>query len=94
VPVSESRRPFSNDKSQETFFAVLGDVVKENIVPSGYGMMPNEWANGIYPVIEHVTVGQRGQKNIEISLIDPIWKERATLWIQGLSALSHFQPYT
>jgi hypothetical protein len=60
------------------------------IVPFGYGLYPEELENDTYPQIELVRAGKRAGKVIQISLSDPIWKDRAVLWCQALHVLLHF----
>ena len=63
-------------------------MVGKDVIPAGYGILPDEY-EGDYPDTEELTLsGQR--KSITVSLAEPIWKARAICWVQALSVLSHF----
>lgn len=88
VPLSNS--PFDSSEDQSLFFRTLATVVKENVVPVGYGMTEEEWDDDGYPDVEFIKTRRRGGKELRISLESPIWKQRAILWVQALSVLAHF----
>ncbi|KAJ6479151.1 hypothetical protein C8R45DRAFT_832988, partial [Mycena sanguinolenta] len=91
VDVPDHRNPFGDDSETEgRFFAVLAEVVRKEITPAGYGMLPEEWDEDGYPDIEILRAGKRLKKEITVSLEHLIWAERARLWVQGLNVLSHF----
>ncbi|KAF9455616.1 hypothetical protein BDZ94DRAFT_1179645, partial [Collybia nuda] len=90
APVPHHANPFQHIEAESTFFKMLGEIIEGDIIPAGYGMLVNEWKDGIYPDVEYLKVGLRGKKEIQVSLAAPIWKKQAQLWVQGLSALSHF----
>ncbi|KAJ7286285.1 hypothetical protein C8J57DRAFT_1431768 [Mycena rebaudengoi] len=91
IDVPDHRNPFLEDNALESrFFDVLAEVVEADIVPAGYGIMPEEWEDEGYPNVEIVTAGKHGKTKIRVSLADGIWKQRAKLWVQGLNVLSHF----
>lgn len=92
VQVPRHANPFDRnpDEMGKKFVSILDDVVRAEIVPEGYGMHPDEWEENYYPDTEKLVVGGQ-RKPITLSLADPIWKARATHWVQALSVLSHFQ---
>ena len=91
IEVPDHKNPFRDDTDAEgEFFAVLADVVREEIVPVGYGVLPEEWDEDGYPDIEILRAGRQMKTQIPVSLAHPIWLQRATLWVQGLNILSHY----
>ncbi|KAN0075469.1 hypothetical protein V8E55_011492 [Tylopilus felleus] len=52
--------------------------------------MPDEWKDGHYPIFETIRLGRRRSKELEVSLADEIWYERACLWCQALVCITHF----
>ncbi|KAJ7580400.1 hypothetical protein C8J56DRAFT_795111, partial [Mycena floridula] len=90
VKVPRHANPFiSGSVAEEVFFSTLQEVIVSGVLSAGYGVLPHEWDNGVYPDIEYLPVG-RLKKPIMLSLADPIWKARAELWAQGLLVLSQF----
>ncbi|KAF7343727.1 hypothetical protein MSAN_01953300 [Mycena sanguinolenta] len=74
IDVPDHRNPFTDDAHGENlFFSVLADVVKQDIMPAGYGLLAEEWDNDGYPDVEILKVGKRARKEIEVSLAHPIW---------------------
>ena len=78
--------PFS-EHGEHVFFETLANIIQEGVTPAGYGILQDEWTDGVYPAVEKLNVGRRG-KSSEISLSADIWLQRATLWVQGLSVLT------
>jgi hypothetical protein len=90
VDVPNHANPFSSQPESEAIFrSVLKEVIEQEVVPAGYGIRPNEWDNDAYPDTEDLIVGGKRQA-ITLSLRDPIWKARATRWVQGLAVLTQF----
>jgi len=87
IAVPYHNSPFSDPKVAKAFFQGLGEVIEHNIEPIGYGMPSDEWEGG-YP--ESIPAKQRG-KRIQVYFTDPIWKCRATLWVQALHVMHCFQ---
>lgn len=91
IEVPDHRNPFADDPvSESNFFEVLARVVEAEIVPAGYSLLPEEWEEDGYPDIEILTAGKQGETKIRMSLANPIWKQRAELWVQALNVLSRF----
>ncbi|KAJ7183656.1 hypothetical protein C8R46DRAFT_1159146 [Mycena filopes] len=91
IEVPDHRNPFSDDTGSESlFFELLAEVVEEEVIPTGYGVLPEEWGEDGYPDVEILTAGKRGKTKIRVSLANPIWRQRAELWVQALNVLSHF----
>jgi hypothetical protein len=89
VEVPPDRNPFQNNRREHEFFKVLDHVVQQRILLVGYGILPEEWEDGSYPITEELNVGRR-RKSISISLADDVWLECARLWVQRLNVLAHF----
>ncbi|KAF7366370.1 hypothetical protein MSAN_00893500 [Mycena sanguinolenta] len=91
IEVPDHKNPFGDDSEGErTFFAVLTEVVWKEVVPTGYGVLPEEWDEDGYPDTEILQAGRRMKTQIPVSLSHPIWLQRATLWVQGVNVLSRF----
>jgi hypothetical protein len=90
VNVPDHRNPFQDEDAETEFHKVLAKVIEHGIEPAGYGLHSDEWEEDSYPVLEFIRAGNRGGKEIQVSLEDPIWKDRARLWVQGLNVLAHF----
>jgi hypothetical protein len=81
--------PFQDD-TQDLFFRVIAEVIEQDIIPLGYHLLPVECEDGIYPLFEEIKIGRKGKNEVQIDLSDPIWQQRAILWVQALDVLSHF----
>ena len=88
VAVPQHGNPFTKASAEDQFWRVLREVVQDNVVPGGVGLYLEEWEGGVYPSYEVVRVGNRGTREIQVSLSDPIWQQRAKLWGQALTVLS------
>jgi hypothetical protein len=55
--------PFQ-DGTQDLFFRVLAEVVEQDIIPTGYGLLPCECEDNIYPLFEDIQIGRRGKKEL------------------------------
>jgi hypothetical protein len=87
IEVPSHRSPFSKE-DESAFFETLAQAVQLNITPAGYGVLPEEWIDGLYPSFEELIVGRR-RRAFRISLSDEIWLQRARLWVQGLAVLTY-----
>ena len=91
VPVPENNNPFtsnnSNANTMQTFVIMLELYKSTNYIPSGFGMLPDEWENGLYPTIQAIPSGRRGSRQLEIGLPDPIWRPRSEKWVQALDIM-------
>ena len=65
--------PFvDNSAGEDNFWRVLAEVVQENIIPEGVGLHQDEWEDETYPLYEVLRIGNKGMREIKISLEDPI----------------------
>jgi hypothetical protein len=91
VPVPDDTTPFPDDDAEHQFLARLQDLVEREYIPVGYGLLPEEWEGNAYPLFETLLVGRRsGGRELNISLVEPVWMHRAILWVQGLYLLTQF----
>ncbi|KAJ7815663.1 hypothetical protein B0H14DRAFT_2255752, partial [Mycena olivaceomarginata] len=89
VEVPDHKNPFSDHPVVEcTFLPLLTDLIRQDIIPAGYGMLPEEWDEDSYPDVEILYMGRQMKMRMHISLAYPIWAQQARLWVQGLRALS------
>lgn len=90
VEVPEEMSPFRIDTHEADFFALLENVIAQDIVPEGYGLLPGELDDEDVEMVEVLRFGLRGTKSIVISLTEPIWAARTKLWAQAIDLLSIF----
>lgn len=83
APVPPHSNPFSTEDYQ-TFRGVLQSLNETGYLPEGYGICRDEWDNGRYPTLEVITTGRRGARQLEIGLVDHIWRPRAENWVRAL----------
>ena len=88
VPLHQN--PFRSDKEELLFFSDLRQTISQDLTPAGFGLTPEEWESGVYPIAETIRIGHRAAKYVEVSLADPIWFSRARLWCQSLLKLSFY----
>ena len=88
VPLHQN--PFRSDEEEVLFFSDLCQTISQDLTPAGFGLTPEEWESGVYPMAETIRIGHRAAKYVEVSLADPIWCSRARLWCQSLSTLSFY----
>ena len=89
VSVPDHNHPFLSDDSDEmrAFVVMLATYEASSYIPSGYGMLPEEWEDGLYPTIQVIPTGRRGSKQLEIGLPDTIWRSRSELWVRALDVM-------
>lgn len=87
VPPHQS--PFTNPEEEAVFIRMLDNVIDHGFIPDGFGLTPNEWEDGYYPVFETIRLGRRRSKMLEVSLVGEVWYERACLWCQAVVCLAH-----
>ncbi|KAJ6605448.1 hypothetical protein DFH09DRAFT_897524 [Mycena vulgaris] len=85
VSVPKHANPFSDDETMELFHDTLSAADENGIVPPGYGLLPEEWEDGVYPTYEILKSGRRGGKRLRVALPDSIWRPRAEMWGRGLA---------
>ena len=91
IGVPKHSSPFHDTNEEADFFDVLTNIINQGIKLRGYGLHRDEWVNEEYPVVEFIQVGKKVGKGVEVSLADPIWKSRATVWAQAVHILNHFK---
>lgn len=81
--------PFT-DAQQSIFLQAFEDVVKEGIIPPGYGMLPKEWEDGEYPSIEIIRAGH-SRNDLHVALPDDMWRPCTLIWVQALHIMQQLQ---
>ncbi|KAJ7720708.1 hypothetical protein B0H16DRAFT_1666429 [Mycena metata] len=89
VPVPKHANPFPDDTTMQIFHEALSAANDVDLVPEGYGLLPDEWVDGVYPTFEILKSGRRGTKQLRVALPDSIWRPRAEMWGRGLAILDH-----
>ncbi|KAI6018539.1 hypothetical protein BKA83DRAFT_4057947, partial [Pisolithus microcarpus] len=87
VHMPSHQMPFTNP---EVFFGVLQEVVSQDVIPNGFGLTPEEWEAGQYPIFKTIWVGRWQPNQIEVSLAGETWYNWAHLWCQALFCLTYF----
>lgn len=87
VPVPKHANPFSGE-AEQVFEDALERVRAARIIPEGYGLLEDEWEDGVYPSFQILKSGRRGGKELRIALPDFVWRPRAILWGQALDVLN------
>ena len=80
--------PFGDNNMEAIFFTGLCEVIAQDITLDNFGLMPEEWPLGHYPIFETIQVGHHASKYLKVSLVDQIWYSWAHLWCQALLTLS------
>ncbi|KAJ7053516.1 hypothetical protein C8F01DRAFT_996534, partial [Mycena amicta] len=89
VPVPKHECPFGKDEKLMGLFSdALYKANASGFIPQGYGLLEDEWENGVYPSFEILKSGRRGGRQLRIDLPDVIWRARAELWGRGLAILN------
>lgn len=88
IRVARHRNPFRTDEKEAEFLNILAMVVRDELVPVGYGVLADEWDDGNYSELEIIKPGTKG-KEIEVVLPREIWLPRAIYWTQALDLMGH-----
>jgi hypothetical protein len=91
VDVPRHTTPWGTQSAHARFCTALAEVKRSKIVPQNFGMLPEEWDVGGYPVSEVVPLGRWGGKVLDIALPIALWKPRAVVWCQALEVLTCIQ---
>jgi hypothetical protein len=87
VSVPKHSNPFDDDQSMQLFYDSLEAAIHAQIIPPGYGLLPEEWDNGGYPSFEILKSGRRGGRQLRVALPDAVWRPRAEMWGRALAIL-------
>ncbi|KZP06933.1 hypothetical protein FIBSPDRAFT_763598 [Athelia psychrophila] len=79
--------PFMDEATEAKFWQLLAQMVEGDIVPEDVGLHSHKWNDRQYPLFEVLRVGNRGTKEVQISLEEAVWQQRAKLWGQAMTAL-------
>ncbi|KAF8063978.1 hypothetical protein FPV67DRAFT_1419869, partial [Lyophyllum atratum] len=88
VNVPKHADPFPDEGVRRAFTLALADVQSNGLVPTGLGLLPEEWDDDTYPSFEMIKSGQNRTKDIRVALPDLVWRPRAILWGQALDILN------
>jgi len=91
IPVPAHNIPFVSDAELEAFRIRLSQYEDSKFIPAGYGMLSDEWENGVYPTIQVIPVGHRGSRQLDIGLPDIIWRPRSQVWVRALDIMNQIQ---
>lgn len=87
--VPRDHNPFSHSGAETVFTEALEEVQAIGYIPSGLGMLEEEWDGDGYPELEVIHSGKRGKKELTIVLPDFVWRPKAIRWCQALAVLNH-----
>ncbi|KAJ7467269.1 hypothetical protein B0H11DRAFT_1726227, partial [Mycena galericulata] len=79
--------PFDDEDSMQLFYDSLEAAIRDELVPSGYGLLPEERGDEGYPTFEILKSGRRGGRQLRIALPGSIWRPRAEMWGHALAIL-------
>ena len=65
--------PFTCVEAEAEFWSVLDQVMLEDIMPTGYGLLEEDVTQGVESTVEHIPIGQHGTQFVTVSLADPVW---------------------
>ncbi|KAJ6476126.1 hypothetical protein C8R45DRAFT_834301 [Mycena sanguinolenta] len=88
VPVPKHANPFPDDETTQLFHDTRAAADEIDFLPEGYGLLPDEWEDGVYPSDEILKSGHRGGKELRVALPDSIWRPRAEMWGRALAILN------
>lgn len=88
IRIARHQNPFQTDEKEAEFLSILAMVVRDDLVPIGYGVLVDEWDDDNYSELEIIKPGTKG-KEIEVVLPREIWLPRATYWAQALDLMGH-----
>ncbi|KAK6974800.1 hypothetical protein R3P38DRAFT_3335634 [Favolaschia claudopus] len=88
VAVPKHASPFEDDETTQLSHDALGAAEELEFVPRGFGLLREEWEEGVYPSYEILRSGRRGGKELRVALPDPIWRPRAERWGRALAILN------
>jgi len=92
VEVPRNRSPFASAQDEAEFWSMLERVILEDITPTGYGLLPEEFAEEDgEPATEYIPIGRHGTRFVTISLAEPVWATRAKIWCQALATFTAFE---
>ncbi|KAJ7489636.1 hypothetical protein B0H11DRAFT_1720157 [Mycena galericulata] len=87
IKVARHKNPFRSALIEHNFVAALAEIVRQGLVPRGYGVLQDEWEDGTYPSMEAINPGTRG-KEIVVVLPRDVWLPRAVYFSQALDAMT------
>ncbi|KAJ6528483.1 hypothetical protein B0H19DRAFT_968981, partial [Mycena capillaripes] len=88
VEVPAHCSPFSSEM-EAVFVEALQAFKDQEVLPEGYGLIPEELDGADYPARETINLGRGGKKTSIVLPLD-LWWPRALLWAQGLELLTRF----
>ena len=59
VFVPSHRSPFTDPEDEATFFGMLNQAIDHQIIPDGFGLRPDKWEDGHYPIFETIQLGRQ-----------------------------------
>lgn len=84
VPVPNRQFPFVLRETELLFQEAFDIAEEDGYVPAGYGVLQDEWENGLYPETEYIGKGRKHDPSLYISLPHKVWYPRAVRWAVGL----------
>jgi hypothetical protein len=88
VPVPSRQSPFLSEETKASFQEAFDIAEGDGYVPSGYGILQDEWENGVYPEVEYIGRGRIHDPSLYISLPHAVWYPRAVKWAVGLHIMN------
>ena len=79
--------PFPSEEAEATFLKRLQQLLEDDAIPEGYGLLPAELGNEGYPRVQVLNIGRRGGHQEELELPIEMWYPRAVNWARALDSL-------
>ncbi|KAF8124443.1 hypothetical protein EV363DRAFT_1178023, partial [Boletus edulis] len=87
VGVPPAANPFQSIEAYQAFTLAFQQAQHQGDIPTGYGVAQEEWADGLCPERQAITVG-RSKRVYEMGMPFVVWWPRAVLWAQGLDVMT------
>ncbi|GLB45737.1 hypothetical protein LshimejAT787_2700070 [Lyophyllum shimeji] len=91
IPVPKHSMPYRTEAGLNSFKTAVLALAEGGVIPSGYGLLPEEWDETGYPSVETIRSGRRGGKELSIDLPDEIWRPRAEQWVRALHIMDQIR---
>lgn len=90
IKVPRRQTPFTNMNSAAMgiFLETLQQVHSAGYAPAGFGILADEWEDGVYPTHEVLMLGYK-RKELTVSLPETVWFPRALAWAQALYVVNY-----
>jgi len=86
--VPNDDNPFPTPQAEMVFQDAFERLHEMEHIPSGFGILEEEWGEDGYPETEVIHSRRQGKKELIVELPHFIWQPRAIRWCQSLAVLN------